>query len=282
MNNTVTLANGVEMPQIGYGTLHIPNDRNGADIIISAIRAGYRNLDTAAKYGNEAAVGTAVRECGLPREEIFVTSKLDNNKRGYDTTLEDFERALEVMKLDYLDLYLIHWPAGSYHYPDWEQINLDTWRALEKVYKEGKVRAIGVSNFWPHHLKAITDHCEIAPMVDQIKVQPGLLQSEIVRYCQYSGILVEAYSPLGAGDLIGAEKLVWLAEKYQKTPAQIIIRWDLQHGISPIPRSTNPVRMAQNLDVFDFEISDEDMDILDTMPNALPNPLADPDKLNLK
>ena len=280
--NTFTLLNGIQIPQIAYGTLFIPNDAGGAEIIKSAINAGFRNIDTAAKYGNEGAVGMAVRECGVPRDELFITSKLDNNERGYETTLADFDRALNVMQLDYLDMYLIHWPAGSYHYPDWEQINLDTWRALEKVCKEGKVRAIGVSNFWPHHLKALTDHAEIKPMVNQIKVQPGHTLSEIVRYCQYTDVLVQAYSPLGSGGLLKSETLADLAAKYNKTPAQIVIRWCLDHNISPVPRSTNPERMKQNLDVFDFELSAEDIDLLDKMPNDLPDHMSDPDKMNLK
>ena len=281
MGKTFILSNQVEMPKIGYGTLRIPNDAQGVQIIQEAIRAGYRNIDTAAKYGNEAAVGTAVRECGVPREELFIASKLNNTERGYETTIADFERALKVMGMDYLDLYMIHWPAGSYHHPDWEEINLSTWRALEKLYKDGKVRSIGVSNFWPHHLKALTDHCEIPPMVNQIKVQPGHMLAEIVRYCQYAGIQVEAYSPLGSGDLINSTELAQLAEKYQKTSAQIILRWCLQHDVSPIPRSTNPERMKQNLDVFDFELSPEDMEVLDDLPNDLPDGLKDPDKLDL-
>ena len=282
MNNTFTLANGVEMPQIGYGTLHIPDNREGIETIKLAISAGYRHIDTAAKYGNEAAVGAAVRECGIPRDQMFVTSKLDNTQRGYDTTIKDFERALSVMGLDYLDLYLIHWPAGAFHYPDWEQINSDTWRALEKLYNDGKVRAIGVSNFWPHHLRSLTDNCETEPMVNQIKFQPGFLQPEVFRYSKFTGMQVEAYSPLGSGQLLSSPELSAVAEKYGKSTAQLCIRWCLQHGVSPLPRSTNMDRMQQNLDVYDFEITEKDMKAIDDISNEAADFMRDPDKLDLK
>lgn len=277
---TYTLSNGVQIPQIAFGTWRLADTPDTVSVIQQAISLGYRHIDTAAKYANEASVGQAVRECGVPRDQLFVTSKLRNTQRGYDTTIADFERALQIMGLDYLDLYMIHWPAGSDYYDNWADINLDTWRALEKLYHDGKVRSIGISNFWPHHIKALTDHCEIQPMVCQLKFHPGFTQPETSRYCQYSGMLVEAYSPLGAGKLLTCEKLTEIAEHYGKTPAQICIRWCLQHGVLPLPKSSNPKRMQQNLDVYDFEISKEDMDLLDTIP-GLGNVTRDPDKLNL-
>lgn len=275
------LPNTVKIPQIAFGTWRLPDAPETVNTIKTALSAGYRHIDTAAKYENEASVGQAVRESEVPRDQIFVTSKLRNTQRGYETTLADFDRALRTMKLDYLDLYMIHWPAGSAYYTDWDQINLETWQALEKLYHDGKVRAIGISNFWPHHIKALTDHCEIPPMVCQLKFHPGFTQPEASRFCQYSNMLVEAYSPLGAGKLLTSPVLLQLAEKYKKSTAQICIRWCLQHNVLPIPKSSNLERMKQNLDVYDFNLSNEEMLMLDELDPQLGNEVRDPDKLNL-
>lgn len=274
------LYNGVEIPRIAFGTWRLPDAPETVATLCAAISAGYRHIDTAAKYENEASVGEAVRACGLPREQLFVTSKLRNTQRGYETALADFDRALRIMKMDYLDMFLIHWPAGAGHYDDWAGINAQTWRALEKLYQEGRVRAIGLSNFWPHHIKALTDRCEIAPMACQLKLHPGFCQPETVRYCQQAGMLVEAYSPLGAGALLTSEPLTRIAGRHGKSGAQVCIRWCLQHGLLPIPKSRDAQRMRQNLDVFDFTLARDEMEILDGLP-PLPGDFRDPDKLNL-
>lgn len=281
MNEQYILYNGVGIPKIAYGTWRLPDDASTVEIIKKAVSVGYRHIDTAAKYGNEASVGQAVRECGVSRSELFITDKLRNTSRGYRTTIEDFDRALSVMGLDYLDLYMIHWPAGSGYYENWREINAETWRAMERLYADGKVRSIGISNFWPHHIDALSKTWTIKPMVAQLKVHPGFLQAPIVRYCQYVGMLVEAYSPLGAGKLLASDALTSIAAKYQRTTAQICIRWCLQHGLLPLPKSGNEIRMAQNLDVFDFVIEEKDMELLDYMDTGLGNEVRDPDALNL-
>lgn len=280
MNYTYTLSNGVVIPQIAFGTWRLADTPETVSTIKNAISCGYRHIDTAAKYENEYSVGKAVRECGIPRDQLFITSKLRNTQRGYNSTIKDFERALKVMELDYLDLYMIHWPAGAYIYDNWEEINLDTWRAMETLYKDGKIRSLGISNFWPHHMKSLMDQCEIQPMVCQLKFHPGFVQPETFRYIQFCNMIAEAYSPLGAGKLLSSETLQNLAARYNKSTAQICIKWCLQHGALPLPKSGNPERMKQNLDVYDFEISKEDMLLLDNIPD-FSEEKRDPDMLNL-
>lgn len=280
MKNTYKLSNGTEIPQIAFGTWRLPDSRETVEVIKTAINTGYRHIDTAAKYENETSVGRAVRECGLPREELFVTSKLRNTMRGYDNTKKDFERALNVMGLDYMDMFLIHWPAPAGFYPDWLEINAETWRAMEELYEAGKVRAIGVSNFWPHHLEALMNCSRVRPMVNQLKLHPGLIQREVTDYCQRNQILPEAYSPLGAGRLLCCTALLEMGEKYGKSPAQICLRWCRQHRFIPLPKSSSPLRMKQNLDIFNFEIEPADMVLLDTLASQ-DNDVKDPDKVNL-
>lgn len=219
-------------------------------------------------YYNEAGVGRgvaeAVAEQGLKREDIFVTSKVWNTDRGYEKTLAAFEKTMENLKLDVLDLYLIHWPAAASQYENWEEWNLGTWRAMTELYKKGRIRAIGVSNFRPHHLKALME-TEVKPMVNQIEYHPGCLQEETVTYCKENGILVEAWSPLGRGRVLTHPVLVEMAEKYQKSTAQLCLRFCLQHGIVSLPKSVNPERIRENGLIFDFEISREDMERIDKL-----------------
>lgn len=259
----VQLANGYEMPRLGYGTYKV-NGEEAISVIKNAIAAGYRHIDTATFYGNEAEVGAAVRESGVPREEIFITSKVWKTERGYEKTKASFLKTLEDMQLDYLDLYLIHWPASSCQYENWEEINLETWKAMTELYKEGKIKAIGVSNFHVHHLEALMN-TEVKPMVNQLEYHPGEMQEETVDYCKEHGIVVEAWSPLGRGRIFEHPLLLQIAEKYGKSLPQICLRWELQHGIVPLPKTMSEERMKENLDIFDFEISEEDMDELNAM-----------------
>lgn len=267
LTDVYTLSNGVAIPWVGFGTWQTPDGQVAADSVKAALAAGYRHIDTASIYKNEAGVGQGIRESGVPREEIFVTTKIWNNKRGYDKTRESVEKSLERLGLDYLDMVLIHWPAAPHRVENWEELNQSTWQALTDLYKEGKIRAIGVSNFKPHHLKALLE-AEVKPMVNQIELHPGMTQQETADLCKEHGILLEAWSPLGCGRLLDHPFLAELAAKYDKSVAQICIRWCLQKGFLPLPKSVTPARIQQNAQVFDFVISDEDMAAMDAMENV--------------
>lgn len=258
------LSNGNEIPLVGFGTYKIKDPNEAYNSVKMALEAGYTHIDTAAYYENEAMVGKAIRESGIPREELFVTSKLWKTELGYEKAMAGFERTMKEIGLDYLDLYLIHWPASPTHEENWEEINLETWRAFIDIYKSGKVKAIGVSNFLPHHLKALMG-TEIVPMVNQIEIQPGFMQKETVDYCRENGIIVEAWSPLGRGRVLDNPLLMELAEKYGKTVAQISLRWEVQNGIVTLPKSTHEERIKSNFDIFNFELSSEDMAKIDAM-----------------
>ena len=267
LNDTLLLHNGVSVPCLGYGTYKVPAEDARASTA-AAIRTGYRHIDTAAYYRNEAGVGQAVRESGLARENVFITSKVWNTDRGYEKTRAACEASLKALGMDYLDLYLIHWPANYLQYgTDADALNAETWRALEDLYKEGKVRAIGLSNFLPHHIKALMETAEIKPMVDQIELHPGWLQRGTLRYCRDNGILVEAWSPMGRGAVLEFPVLKELAEQYGKSVAQLCVRWVIQHGALPLPKSVHPDRIATNAQVFDFVISDRDMETMDNLVN---------------
>lgn len=258
------LSNGNEIPLVGFGTYKIKDPNEAYNSVKMALEAGYTHIDTAAYYENEAMVGKAIRESGIPREELFVTSKLWKTELGYEKAMAGFERTMKEIGLDYLDLYLIHWPASPTHEENWEEINLETWRAFIDIYKSGKVKAIGVSNFLPHHLKALMG-TEIVPMVNQIEIQPGFMQKETVDYCRENGIIVEAWSPLGRGRVLDNPLLMELAAKYGKTVAQISLRWEVQNGIVTLPKSTHEERIKSNFDIFNFELSTEDMAKIDAM-----------------
>lgn len=266
LQDTYTLANDVQIPCIGFGTWQTPNGETAINSVKAALKAGYRHIDTAACYGNEASVGQAIKESGVPREEIFVTSKVWNTERGYEKTLAAFETTMAKLDLDYVDLYLIHWPAAANQFENWKEINAQTWRALEELYIEGKVKAIGVSNFLPHHLEALLEGVKVVPMVNQIEYHPGFMQAESVDFCRAHNILVEAWSPLGTGNVLNNKTLIMMAQKYSKTVAQICIRWVLQHGLLPLPKSITESRIIENTEVFDFELKEEDMAIIDAIP----------------
>ncbi len=258
------LTGGVGIPCIGYGTWQTPDGEVAAASVAAAIEAGYRHIDTAAVYGNEQSVGEGIARGGVPRDQLFITSKLWNTERGYEKTLAAFEKTCADLGTDYLDLYLIHWPASEHQFEDWEEVNLATWRAMCELHQAGKIRAIGVSNFLPHHLEALMK-TDVAPMVDQIEFHPGCMQAKTVEYCREHGILVEAWSPLGCGRVLQNADLGAIAAKYGKSVAQICIRWILQHEVLPLPKSVTPSRIRENADVFDFELSAEDMAAIDAL-----------------
>ena len=261
--NTYTLHNQVEIPCVGFGTWQVPDGETAANAVMHAIEAGYTHIDTAIAYHNEIGVGAGIRMSGVAREKLFVTSKLWNDVRGYDETLKEFGNSLKRLNMDYLDLFLIHWPRPIAFRDNYEEVNRETWRAFEHLLNEGYVRAIGVSNFLPKHLKALLKSAEVVPMIDQIEFHPGWMQPEAVSFCEEHGILVEAWSPLGSGKLLSDPALVTLAEKYNRSTAQICLRWCLQKGKLPLPKSTTPSRIEENLRLFDFQISKEDSDLID-------------------
>ena len=274
---TMKLSNGIAIPSVGYGTWQSPDSEITVAGVKAAVSCGYRHIDAAAIYGNEVSVGKGIAACGIPREDLFITSKVWNADRGYDQTLAAFEKTLSDLGLDYLDLYLIHWPAASHRFKNWEEINLSTWQAMTELYKAGKIRAIGVSNFKPHHLAALMK-TEVMPQVNQIEFHPGFLQEDTVRYCRENGILVEAWSPLGTGKMLSNPVLQEISRHYGKSAAQLCIRWCLQHDALPLPKSVTPSRIQENIDVFDFEISAADMKSIDLMDNFGGSGL-DPDKV---
>lgn len=275
LQSVTTLHNGVAMPWLGLGVFQVAEGESVVESVKSAIRFGYRSIDTAAIYGNERGVGQGIREAlaetGLSRSDLFVTSKVWNSDLGYESTLAAFDVTMEKLGLEYLDLYLIHWPVkGKYK---------DAWRALETLYKQGRVRAIGVSNFHVHHLKDLLADAEIKPMVDQVEYHPHLAQPELHAFCRANGIQLEAWSPLKQGKLLDEPTIVKLAEKYGRSVAQIILRWDLQNEVVTIPKSVKDHRIAENGSVFDFELSAEDMALLDGL-NRDERVGPDPDNFN--
>lgn len=267
MNDKMTLYNGVEIPLIGLGTWQTDGDTTCA-AIKSAFESGYRLIDTAAAYGNEASVGRALREIGMKREDVFITSKLRNACHGYQATLEAFEGTLRKLGTDYLDLYLIHWPNPLQFRTVWKQATTDTWKAFEKLYKDGRIRAIGVSNFMPHHIDMLMETAEFLPMVNQLKLCPGITQEEAVSYCREKGIVVEAYSPFGTGTIFDVPQMKALSEKYGKSVGQICLRWCLQMGFVALPKSSNPKRIRENLDIFDFALAEEDVNLISSLKNV--------------
>ena len=279
LTDTYTLNNGVEIPVIGFGTWQTPSGEVARESVEAALNAGYRHIDTAAAYGNEESVGEAIKRSGVNRHELFVTTKLWNSDHGYDRTKKAIDTSLEKLDLDYLDLYLIHWPNPVAMRDNWAELNAESWQAMEEAVKAGKIRAIGVSNFRKHHLDELMKTAEIKPVVNQSYLNPSDLQPEVTIASKQYDLLNEAYSPLGTGGLLGNEVVNAVAENYGKSPAQILIRWSLQHGFLPLPKSVHPKYIAANGDVFDFEISPEDMKKLDGLRGA--SKLAnDPDQVD--
>lgn len=279
-----TLNNDVEIPMLGYGTWQSPDDDFTASAVASAIMSGYRHIDCAAVYGNEKSVGRGIAEgldqSGLERKSIFLTGKLWNDDRGYDETIAAFEKTLLDLQTDYLDMYLIHWPRPAAFHDDYIAKNAESWRAMETLLAEGRVHAIGISNFLPHHIDELLTTAKVKPAINQIEFHPGCMQEETAAYCEELDIALEGYSPLGCGRVFKVEKLAEIAAKYKKSVAQLCIRWSLQHGVVTIPKSVTRERLVDNAKVFDFEISHADMTAIDAVtPEQCPSSGNDPDRI---
>lgn len=270
LNDTYTLSNGVKIPVIGFGTWQAPDGDVAYQSVRSALDNGYRHIDTAAIYGNEVSVGRAIADSGIARHELFITTKLWNDAHDYDSARQAFQTSLDRLGLDYVDLYLIHWPNPKHlrQNNQWEIGNAEAWRAMEDIYQAGKARAIGVSNFQISDLKSLEKHQSIAPMVNQNFLNPSDQQSELVQYNQQHNILNEAYSPLGTGKLLSNPVIENIAQKYNKSVAQILIRWSLDKGFLPLPKSTHADYIKANTDVFDFSLSSDDIQHLDNLSGS--------------
>lgn len=250
---SLTLNNGIEMPQLGFGVWQVP-DSEAAEAVTTAIESGYRSIDTAAIYENEKGTGEAVAASGVAREELFITTKLWNSEQGYDSTLRAFDASLEKLGLDYVDLYLIHWPVPA------KDAYIDTYKAFERIYADGRAKAIGVSNFLPEHLERLLGETSVVPVINQIELHPQLQQAESRAFHAKHGIATEAWSPLGSGrGLLEVPTVVAIAQKHGRTPAQVVLRWHLQTGNVVIPKSVTPSRIAENIDLFDFELDADDL-----------------------
>ena len=262
-----TLNNGVSIPVLGFGTWKAENGEVAYQAVLEALKAGYRHIDTAAIYKNEESVGRAIRDSGIPRQEIFVTTKLWNTNHSYEEARQAFEESMEKLGLEYLDLYLIHWPNPKplRKNDEWKTRNAEVWIAMEDLYKEDKIRAIGVSNFLPHHLDALLETARVIPAVNQVRLAPGVYQEAVVAYCKEKGILLEAWGPFGQGELFDKKEVQEIAAKHGKSVAQIALAWSLAEGFLPLPKSVTASRIQSNLDCFGIELSKEEREILKTI-----------------
>lgn len=274
--DTYELSNKVKIPVIGFGTWQTPAGEVAKIAVKSALTSGYRHIDTAEMYGNEQSVGAAIKESGIARQRIFLTSKLNNHAHSYQAATAAIDQSLKDLQVSYLDLFLIHWPnPKSARDNDWQKHLHDTWRALEDAYQAGKIKAIGVSNFRIRHLKILAETQQIQPMVNQIRVCPGDVDQETINYCRQNNILIEAYSPLGTGKIFSNSTLKAIAAKNQRTVAQVCLRWSLQHHFLPLPKSIHENRIEENTQLFDFELSPADMQTIDQLDGIVgyaPNP----------
>lgn len=259
------LSNGVQIPAIGFGTYKAA-EGDAADVIRTALEAGYRYFDTASFYQTEEYIAKAVRDSGIDRKELVIATKAWKTEMGYENVRQAFHQSLERLDTDYIDLYLIHWPLRSPEDADWAQIDAETWKAMEELYREGKVRAIGLSNFLPHHIENLLGCCEITPMLNQLEIHPGHMQEAAVCYCREKGIFVQAYRPVGRGQLFEDVLLKHLAEKYGVSVPKLCLRYEYQRGFASIPKASQKEKMVENLNIFDFEISNTDLYQIDTMP----------------
>ena len=277
LTDTYVLSNGVHIPCIGFGTWQTPDGEVATSSVKAAIDSGYRHIDTAAIYGNEEGVGRGIRESGVRREELFITTKLWNDSHGYKEALRAFDESMDRLGLDYLDLYLIHWPNPPMFRSRWQEANAEAWKAMEELYEKGRIRSIGISNFRPHHIEALVKVAKVQPMVNQIRLCPGETQDEVVAASRAQGMLLQAYSPLGVGRIFDVPEMKALAEKYGKSVAQICVRWSLERGYLPLPKSVTPSRIAENAQVFDFELDPADVQMIADMKGVC-GYSDDPDK----
>ncbi|HEU3134745.1 TPA: aldo/keto reductase [Streptococcus pneumoniae] len=275
--NTYQLNNGVKIPVLGFGTFKAKDGEEAYRAVLEALKAGYRHIDTAAIYQNEESVGQAIKDSGVPREDLFVTTKLWNSQQTYEQARQAFAESLEKLGLDYLDLYLIHWPNPKplRENDQWKIRNAEVWRAMEDLYQEGKIRAIGVSNFLPHHLDALLATATIVPAVNQVRLAPGVYQEEVVAYCREKGILLEAWGPFGQGELFDSKEVQEIAANHGKSVAQIALAWSLAEGFLPLPKSVTASRIQANLDCFGIELSHEEYETLKTIAVHSGAPRAD-------
>lgn len=262
---TVKAYNNMEIPMVGYGSF-LATEGKGKQNIIDALNAGYDYIDTAYFYKNEVEIGEAIKDSGIDRKNLFLCSKVWPTMMGYEGTLDSFEKSSKMLGTDYLDMYLIHWPKKSMDDQDWKAYLQQTWKAMEELYEAGKVRIIGLSNFLPHHIEAIMETARIKPMLNQLELHVGYMQYEAVEYSKKMGMVVQAWSPLGRARVINDESVVRLARKYNRTPAQILLRFLVQQNIAVIPKASSPQRMKENMNIFDFNIDEEDMSFLKCLP----------------
>lgn len=280
LSDCYKLYNNVGIPCLGFGTWQMPNNQECVNAVKYALDVGYRHIDTAMIYGNEESVGKGIKACDVDRSDIFVTTKLWNVDQGYESALKAFNISLAKLGLDYIDLYLIHWPIPKGHKSNYKDLNIQSWKAFEKLYKDGLVKAIGVSNFLPHQLDNLINNTDILPMVNQIEYHPGWMQAESIKYCNDKNIIIEAWSPLASGKVFEVSEIVNLSKKYNKSVSQICLRWCLQHGTVPLSKSVSNARIDSNKDIFNFNISIEDMHLIDSLINCCGEG-ANPDILEL-
>lgn len=259
------LNDGNKIPMIGFGT-YKSTEQDGVQSVVNALNNGYRLIDTAAKYENEEAVGKGITSSGVDRKEIVVTTKLWRENLGYEQTKKAFKESLHKLGLDYIDLYLIHWPANARNYKDWQKTNADSWRAMEELQADGLIKSIGVSNFWREHLEALFQTANIIPAINQIEFHPGYWQPELTDFCKKQGIMIQSWSPLARGRVLDNEILKNIAGQHHKSVAQICLRWVIQHEVVVIPKSTTLQRIKENINLFDFELSEDDMVRINTLP----------------
>ncbi len=275
IQDTYVLSNGNKIPCVAFGTWKLPEADTTVDTIKTAIDCGYRHVDSAFSYYNEVSVGKAIRACGLKRNELFVTTKLSNDSHGYENTLKEFDKSMNNLDIDYVDLYLVHWPRPISIRNSWIELNEGTWKAFEELYKSGKIKAIGVSNFLENHLDALLDTATIAPMVNQLELHPQYVQRDIVEYCKDRRMIVEAWSPLIKGNF-DHPILIEIAKKHNKSVAQILLRWSIQNGFLPLPKASKKERMLENADIFNFKLTEKDIDAMKAL-EALGKTGAHPD-----
>ena len=273
-----TLSDGTKIPSIGYGTFQVEEGNIGYEAVKAALQAGYRHIDTAQGYGNENSVGQAVKDSGIPREEIYITTKLTNLIRGYEDTKAAIDRSLQLLQTSYIDLFLLHWPVPANFKDNWQQMNADSWRAMEEAVQAGKIRSLGISNFRRHHIDELLKTAAIKPVVNQIRLCPGDVHQDTVGYSREKGMVLQAYSPLGTGKLFEVKELQDIVNKHGKTLAQVALRWSLQMGFLPLPKSVTPERIRENLQVYDFALDQQDMDSINALKGVM-GYASDPDNI---